>query len=294
MLHLLNKTSYNNVLLSTFLLHMTKAKVNITTASGFDVIDLNDLKNGSVVMSNVVVRAAQTLSLVEKRVLMAAVSKMKDRTVELSATEYAETYGIELNKSYQHLKSAVNNLFERYLTVNVKDGKHTGIMRIRWVSAIRYVDGLGKVEIGFSHEIMPQLANLKGQFTKYQLKQAAALRSVHSWRLLELLEQMRQKQGEGYLMISIDDFHHAMEASKSYRSNFNLLKVRIIEPAIKELNEKDGWAIDYIPLKKGRKVVALRFDFVKDKQLSLLNPSDPIVRVIGKSKVFDENNWIPG
>lgn len=273
---------------------MTKTKVNITTADGFDVVDVNDLKNGSVIMSNVLIRSAQTLSLVEKRVLMAAVSKMKDRTVELSATEYAETYGIELRHAYQHLKDAVNNLFERYLTVNIKDGKHLGIMRMRWVSEISYIDGAGKVSLGFAHGIMPQLANLKGQFTTYQLKQAAALRSVHSWRLLELLEQMRQKQGEGYLMISIDDFHHAMEASKSYRSNFNLLKVRIIEPAIKELNEKDGWAIDYTPLKKGRKVVALRFEFEKDKQLSLLNPLDKVIKVTGKARAFDKDNWIPG
>ena len=273
---------------------MAKTKTTITTASGFELVDINDLKSSSVVISNVVIRAAQTLSLVEKRVLMAAVSKMKDRSVELSATEYAETYGIELNKAYQHLKDAVNNLFERYLTVNFKDGKHTGIMRIRWVSAISYVDGKGKISLGFSHEIMPQLVNLKGQFTTYQLKQAAALRSIHSWRLLELLEQMRQKQGEGYLMISIDDFHHAMEASPSYRSNFSLLRRFVIEPAIKELNEKDGWAIDYAQLKKGRKVAALRFEFVKDKQLSLLSPTDPVVKVTGKARTFDKDNWIPG
>lgn len=272
---------------------MKNPKVSIQS-NGFDVVDINDLGKNNVVMSNVIIRSAQSLTLVEKRILMAAVAKMKDRKVSLSASEYANTYDIELRHAYEHLKSGADNLFNRYFSVNFKDGKHLGIMRIRWVSAISYVDGQGKIELAFSPEVMPQLINLKGQFTTYQLKQAAALRSVHSWRLLELLEQMRQKQGEGYLMISIDDFHHAMEAKPSYRSNFSLLRRFVIEPAIKELNEKDGWAIDYIPLKKGRKVAALRFDFVKDKQLSLLNPIDPVVKVTGKARAFDKDNWIPG
>lgn len=249
-----------------------KIKVSIVeqTAQGVDLINLNDLKRNNVVMSNVIIRSAQTLSLVEKRILMACVSKMKDREVELTAGEYAETYDIELKYAYQDLKRGVMNLFNRYLTVNFKDGKHIGKMHITWASAVGYVDGEGKIKIGFSPEIMPHLINLKGQFTQYQLQQAATLRSVHSWRLLELLEQYRQKQSEGYLNINIEDFWHAMEISDSYRKNFNLLKTRVLDPAVKELNEKDGWAINYYPFKKGRKVAVLRFEFEKDPQQRLI------------------------
>ena len=57
-----------------------------------------------------------------------------------------------------------------------------------------------------------------------------------------------------------------MEASKSYRANFNLLKVRVIEPSVKELTEKDNWLIDWEPLKRGRRVAALRFNFRRDPQ----------------------------
>lgn len=247
---------------------MPKIKVTITeeTKQGVDIINLNDLKKNNVVMSNVVIRAAQSLSLVEKRILMACVSKMRDKEVELTAGEYSETYGIELKHAYQDLKTGVMNLFNRYLTVNFKDKKHVGKLHIHWVQSAGYVDGEGKVVVEFTDKLMPQLVNLKGQFTQYQLQQAASLRSVHSWRLLELLEQMRQKQPEGHLIINIEDFHHAMEASESYKKNFGLLKKYLIDPAVKELNEKDGWAITYYPLKKGRKVAVLRFEFEKDPQ----------------------------
>lgn len=245
-----------------------KVKVSVVeqTSQGVDLINLDDLKRNNVVMSNILIRSAQKLSLIEKRILMACISKMKDREVELKATEYAQTYDIELNKAYQHLKEGSINLFNRYLTVNFKDGKHTGVMHIVWVSSIGYVDGEGKIRVGFSPEIMPQLVNLKGQFTQYQLQQAATLRSVHSWRLLELLEQYRQKQPEGFLNINIEDFHHAMEVKDSYKTNFSLLKKYVLDPAVDELNQKDGWAISYYPFKKGRKVAVLRFEFEKDKQ----------------------------
>lgn len=245
-----------------------KIKVSIVeqTDRGVDLINLDDLKRNNVVMSNVVIRSAQTLSLVEKRILMACISKMKDKEVDLKATEYAQTYDVDLNKAYQQLKDGVVSLFKRYLTVNFKDKKHIGKLHIHWVQSAGYVDGEGKITVEFSDKIMPQLVNLKGQFTQYQLQQAATLRSVHSWRLLELLEQYRQKQPEGYLNINIEDFWHAMDISDSYRKNFNLLKTRVLDQAVKELNEKDGWAINYYPFKKGRKVAVLRFEFEKDPQ----------------------------
>lgn len=243
-----------------------KVKIIEETSLGVDIINLNDLRKNNVVMSNMLIRSAQKLSLIEKRILMACVSKMRGKEVELKATEYAQTYDIDPKKAYQHLKEGIANLFDRYLTFNFKDGKHIGVMHVVWLQSAGYVDGEGKVIVEFSDKLMPQLVNLKGQFTQYQLQQAASLRSVHSWRLLELLEQMRQKQPEGYLNINIEDFWHAMEVKESYRSNFSLLRQYVLEPAVRELNQKDGWAITYYPFKKGRKVAVLRFEFEKDPQ----------------------------
>jgi plasmid replication initiation protein len=35
---------------------------------------------------------------------------------------------------------------------------------------------------------------------------------------------------------------------------------------VKELTEKDGWLIAWTPIKAGRKVTALRFEFKRDPQ----------------------------
>lgn len=63
------------------------------------------------------------------------------------------------------------------------------------------------------------------------------------------------KDNDGWLSISLDDFHHAMETPDSYKKTFGLLRERVIEPAVKELTEKDNWIIKWNPLKKGRKMI---------------------------------------
>jgi plasmid replication initiation protein len=60
-----------------------------------------------------------------------------------------------------------------------------------------------------------------------------------------------------------------MDATEKQQSDFAAIRRKIIEPAVKELTEKDGWLIQWRPVKKGRKVGGLRFDFRRDEQLAL-------------------------
>ena len=105
-------------------------------------------------------------------------------------------------------------------------------------------------------------------FTKYKLQQATALRSAYSWRLLELLMKF---ESTGWAQYSIEDFATAMDATDKQRADFAKLRTKIIEPAIKELTQKDGWIIAWEPIRKGsRKVVAIKFTFSRDPQGKLL------------------------
>lgn len=225
-----------------------------------------------VTMSNALTTAAQGLSLAEKRVMMYAVAKLDSfkndggtpaGTVKLVAHDYAEQFDVDANTAYEQLKQAGKGIFNRYIRFFEEGRKGPEEVMIRWVSSARYSPGMGTVTLRFTQEVAPHLLQLKAQFTTYKLAQASALRSIYSWRLLELLSQ---SAGTGWRQISIDEFHHAMETPVGYKANFKILRQRVIEPAVKELIEKDGWLIDWQPIKEGRKVAALRFDFKRDPQ----------------------------
>lgn len=233
-----------------------------------------DLGSRNVVISNYITRSAQTLNLVEKRILMAGIAKLGgiNGEIKLTAQEYADTYRVDIRTAYNELKGAVHTLMKRTLSWQITDGKKIGTRTTIWVQGYDYFKDEGLVKFRFSEYIFPFLFELQKEFTKYQLQQAAALRSIYSWRLLEMFEQMKDKtDGSGWLSMSIEEFWHAMEATESYRANFQLLRKRVIEPAIKELTEKDNWLIEWEARKRGRKIATLLFKFQRNPQGSLFN-----------------------
>jgi len=60
-----------------------------------------------------------------------------------------------------------------------------------------------------------------------------------------------------------------MDASAKQQADFAAIRRKIIEPAVKELMDKDNWLIQWRPIKKGRKVAALRFDFKRNLSLAV-------------------------
>jgi len=233
-----------------------------------------------VTMNNALVRASHGLTLAEKRVVMVAVSKLDSRKVlpigevpktKIFASEYAEIAGCTLDTAYEALQLAAKNLYNRSITFflpstkrgNKKIGSAGTINRMRWVGRATYHEKEAWVEVAWWPEILPFLTGLKKQFTSYQLQQASALRSVYSWRLLELLMKFKSTGTAEY---TIEDFCTSMEATEKQKQNFNNIRRRIIEPAVKELQEKDGWLIQWLPIKAGRRVSKLRFTFMNNPQ----------------------------
>jgi len=236
-----------------------------------------------VAMQNGLTRAAQGLTLAEKRIVMIGMSMLDSRraanpakppVTRITAAEYAEHAQCEMSAAYEALQTAAKNLYNRSITVfqpsHKRGRKRIGdkgtVIQMRWVGRATYHEGEAWIELAWWHEVLPYLTGLQKQFTKYQLGQAAALRSVYSWRLLELLSRF---QSTGKAEYTIEDFKKSMDAPPSL-SDFAQVKRRIIEPAVKELTEKDGWLIQWEPIKRGRRVASVRFTFMRDPQGRLL------------------------
>lgn len=243
-----------------------------------------------VVLSNALVRAGQGLSLAEKRLVCLGITKLNRKTPlppgqqsrqeflkffptsRITADEYAEEFGLDKNTAYEQLQAAGKSLYERSITVFTPAGERKGKPleptreNMRWVGKCKYHVGEGWIELSWWHEVLPELINLGAKFTKYQLAQTAALRSIYSWRLLELLT-LFEKKGTGWAEFTVEDFAASMDCTEKQRENFNNIKRRIIEPAIAELKNKDNWLITWEPSKKiGKKVTSIRFEFSRNPQ----------------------------
>lgn len=233
------------------------------------------LTKRQVNMSNDLTTAAHNLTLGEKRIVMSCVAQLDSvrldagrYKIKVSAMEFAETFKIDPKTAYQQMKGVAAKLYERSIKRAIETHKGIKITKHRWVSSVTYHEGEGWLELGFSHEATPYLVALRGCHTSYKLEQASALRSVYSWRLLEMLMQFKTT---GLLRTSVEEFCHAMETPETYKRNFKDLRNRVIEPAVKELQEKDNWIIQWEGKKRGgRKITGLEFRFKRNPQQSLL------------------------
>lgn len=226
-------------------------------------------------MSNALTRSAHSLSLAEKRIVAACIAKtdqipnmahVRQRgawLVRLSAADYAETFGVDLNTAYEQLHDASEHLFNRYIRTTRKTRKGIEEYKFRWVGGVRYHKGEGWVELDWWHEVVPHLFGLRTEFTSYKLKQASALRSKHSWRLFELLQSWHEK---GRYQPTIEEFCLAMDVPESYLKNFKEVRRRVIEPAVKELIQKNNMLITWTTQNAGRKVIGLDFKFGENPQ----------------------------
>lgn len=249
---------------------------------GYNAGDLERLAGKRwITMTNALTRAGHGLTLAEKRILMLAVSKLDSRkplpagkvpTTRITAAEFAEAFAVSQDTAYDQLQDAAKKLYDRSITfyepASRRSRKPLAATRVqmRWVGQVGYQTGEGWVKLYWWHEVVPHLFGLKKHFTTYQLQQASALRSAYSWRLLELLTRFKSSGTAEY---TIEDFAISMDATEKQRENFNYIKRRMIEPAVKELIEKDGWLIEWEAIKAGRKVKALRFTFSRNPQQSL-------------------------
>lgn len=232
-----------------------------------------------ITMGNALIRSGQALTLAEKRLVALATSKIdssKPMTMErlsyvLTAKEYAQQFQVDESTAYKLMAEGATRLFERKFTCFLPDhlSKKVGEIKKqgRWVFACDYNKRRGTVTLGFSPDVVPYLTNLKEHFTSYKLGQVSSLRSIYSWRLLELLEQFKKNKWAEY---TLKDFHLSMDATEAQKKDFATVRRRMIEPAIKELESKEGWLIRWKPIKEGRKVVRLRFEFEHDPQLKLI------------------------
>jgi len=136
---------------------------------------------------------------------------------------------------------------------------------MRWVFHVKYRQGQGCVELGFSPTVLPHLTMLNREFTSYQLKQIGNLSSFYAVRLYELMSQFLKL---GQRECTLDQLRQMLDLGDKYQDVKDMRK-RVLDPALKELNAGTDLAVTAEPRRQGRKIVGFSFTITKNDQLPL-------------------------
>lgn len=179
-----------------------------------------------------------------------------DYTIDLK--DYCRVCGMDMdgNHIYDVLKDAFDALNSKCIWVPIVDENGEPCEQlVRWFSRVRVYKK--KATVRLDEIIAPFLFNLKKEFTEFRLIDTLGMRSVYSMHLFEILKSYAFRGG---IKLEVDELKRLLmiETIPTYQQPA-LFRQKVIDPAIKEINERTSLTVSYETIKNGRKVVELDF-----------------------------------
>lgn len=230
------------------------------------------MRNDLVKKSNSLTEAYYSLSVTEYRVLHMAFSALAEFDVNkdfykkvrftVRADDYMELFNVDRATAYQALKDASERLFNRYFTYDEVIDENLGLyerMKARWVQKIGYIEKNACVTLYLTSDVLSMVGQLKEKYTYLQLYQMADLSSIHAIRIYEMMMQWRSTKTVP--LISIEELRDRLGIQPDEYPRMYDFKKRVLDHAIKIINENTDITASYEQEKSGRNITGFVFKF---------------------------------
>lgn len=166
-------------------------------------------------------------------------------------------------------------------TYTMPDGDEVEVL-FYWFSGFRYYKKRGEFTFSLSQDIVYDVLNQDGNFTRFRLKDVYQFRSALTWKLYELLKQWAIA---GRWPVDLDELRMSLGVPGKYPTWTNI-KQWILDKSIKEINEQSDIIVRYEKKKRVRAVSGVVF-FINFKEEEYRKKDPLLVGTIG-----DTNNDI--
>ena len=229
------------------------------------------------VQSNALIESSYKMSVKAKRVMLMLLGEVhpldkdkRNKSLIVHAKDYAEKVGRQLTISE---KNAHRDLRDgaKELQKTIVEFKQRGFISTDSVlGQVDYKEGEGWLEAEFTDLIKPHIYDLVASdgYTKLLIDEALQFRRFYTIRFYELLMQFR-RDGERFIMVT--DLKRVFQIPKKKYAAFSDFRKRVLEPSIKEIQDKTEWSIDYELIKKGTRIHQIEFIFEYEIQRDLFN-----------------------
>lgn len=231
---------------------MTEQEAEVLDSRGYYVVKANAI----------VQKSRYKLSLPEQKTIAYICSMIKpptDNNYQLEYTfdirKYCRICGLDYNngKNYIDVKAILQSLSDKSMWLEQGDEE----VLVRWLAKVRTNKRKGTVHIKVDEDLVPYLFGLKQEFTKYQLLDILAMKSAYSIRIYELLKSYAGLQEKTFDLADLKK-RLMVEDIESYK-RFPDFRRKVLDIAVREINELTALNVSYEPICKGRKVIKVKF-----------------------------------
>src|SRR5690606_10729737 len=133
----------------------------------------------------------------------------------------------------------------------------------------------GWITLNMLGDVAPYFLELKNGFTKYELQAALSPNRVYSQKLYELLSRWQDKKE---WEVEMEELQRLLDATDYRYTDFRRV---CIEPALLEITVKTDLDVSYLAIKLGRKVGAIKFTILTEKEKAKEDYEEEIADVKG-------------
>ncbi|HHW7475245.1 TPA: replication initiation protein [Mannheimia haemolytica] len=224
--------------------------------------------------ANTFVEASYSMTLDEMRVLSLTLGVFNPenpkRGFDLTVADFCKHFpDVNPEIAYVQVQKAIRKISSRWMTLQNDENI---LHEVAFITDRIYFKKEGRFYIEFHEKLLPYIAHLKQKYTEYQLVNIGAFTSTHAIRLYELCSQYRDT---GWRQTSVDDLKDWLQVSDKY-PRYNNFNQWVLIPAITEINAKSDLLVSVEPIKRGRKITALKFTInVKKKTVKIEQKRPP-------------------
>lgn len=247
--------------------------------------------NIAVRQANALAKSGQELDLIEKRLLLVAMSRISKSDTELlthriSVTELAPFFG---GDPWRAAQKAAKGLLKRVVYIKGEDG---GFTAFQWTTLARYVpasrseESSSYLEIRLNEQLAPFLLELKERFNVIPLLELLPMASVNSQRLYEVLWHDSFKGQKLFLTYDLEQlrFQLGLRTSQEIKGKEVWVEKyaswrdfqKVLKRAQADFADHGSLSFDYDGLTQGRITTQVRFRISrKDEATSQSSSAEP-------------------
>ena len=214
------------------------------------------------VQSNSMINSKYELSEVQQKLILLAIAQIRTEDEKFckyscSVAELEERLGVEIK--HRQFRDTCEDLFKKPIRIN--NGRSWKLFN--WFSSMQYIDDEARFEFKISDDLIPYLLNLKKNFTAYNIERALLFKGKYTTRFYQFLIQAQHQKAKKRTFV-LDELYELLQLPPTLRGDFNVFKIKVLEPSLAEINAKSDIKAAYEPTKKLRKKVieiTISFDF---------------------------------
>ena len=218
----------------------------------------------NTVAANDIIKGKQSMTLQTARLIRLLVTQIAEKDKDLKTytcriTDLAKFFNIDSSNLYKEIFKICECALDSKVYIGTGNPKHPWEM-FHWISMASY-DGKGTITLRLSDEIKPYVLELEKWFTQYKLKDILGFNSYYAIRLYEIIQCVdgETSHSQSELEFEVEELRQYFDCEKKYAA-FKDFRKRVIEVAVREINEKSDIWLKPTYKKWGRAYTSVSFE----------------------------------